>query len=245
MRHIDKFTNLFIAILILLAIPLHSKQCVILLHGLARSSKSMQELSHYLNESGYKTLNVDYESTKHPIDSLSSDVLSKSIKDIGVEDCEKIHFVTHSLGGILVRKYFSEKPFNKLGRVVMLGPPNQGSEVVDHLKDWSLFKLINGPAGNELGTDSSSVPINLDSVHFELGIIAGDRSINWINSLMINGPDDGKVSVERTKVMGMKDHIVIHTTHPMMMNNKEVMIQIVHFLRNGHFNKPKPVNSKR
>ena len=201
----------------------------------------MQELSHYLNEYGYKTLNVDYESTKHPIDSLSSDVLSKSIKDIGVEDCEKINFVTHSMGGILVRKYFSENSFDKLGRVVMLGPPNQGSEVVDNLKEWSLFKLINGPAGNELGTDSSSVPKILGDVHFELGIIAGDRSINWINSLMIKGPDDGKVSIERTKVMGMKDHIVIHTTHPMMMKNEEVMIQIVHFLRNGFFKKSEAV----
>jgi hypothetical protein len=123
----------------------------------------------------------------------------------------------------------------KLGRVVMLGPPNQGSEVVDRIGAWKLFKRINGPAGGELGTGPDSLPNRLGPVDFELGVIAGDRSINWINSAMIKGPDDGKVSVERTKVAGMKEHVVFHVTHPMIMKNGAVIDATLRFLATGSF----------
>jgi hypothetical protein len=118
----------------------------------------------------------------------------------------------------------------------MLGPPNKGSEVVDRIGGWGLFRFLNGPAGNELGTNDRSVPNRLGRVAFELGVIAGDRSINWINSLMIPGPDDGKVSVERTRVDGMREHIVLHTTHPFMMRNRNVLRCTLNFLRSGVFN---------
>lgn len=197
----------------------------------------MKKLEKFLIDHSFATLNVDYESRKNPIDSLSIKVLSRSLKKLEIKHYTKIHFVTHSLGGILVRDYFAHNKISNMGRVVMLGPPNQGSEVVDKLKNWSLFKIINGPAGDQLGTDSTAKPLILGKVSFELGIIAGDRSMNWINSMMIKGPDDGKVSVEKTKVLGMTDHIVIHTTHPMMMQNIKVMKQVVAFLKNGKFEK--------
>ncbi len=117
----------------------------------------------------------------------------------------------------------------------MLGPPNQGSEVVDTLGALRIFKLINGIAGSELGTVTNSTPNRLGGANFCVGIIAGDRSINWINSMMIPGRDDGKVSVERTKLEGMKDHIVIHARHPFLMRNKNSIRQTIHFLRNGQF----------
>jgi hypothetical protein len=143
--------------------------------------------------------------------------------------------VTHSLGGILLRAYTAKFEIAKLGRVVMLGPPNQGSEVVDRIGPWRLFKSINGPAGQELGTGPDSLPNRLGPVNFELGVIAGDRSINWINSAMIDGPDDGKVSVERSKVAGMKEHAVFHVTHPMMMKNRAVIDATLRFLVTGSF----------
>jgi hypothetical protein len=118
----------------------------------------------------------------------------------------------------------------------MLGPPNQGSEVVDQIGGWRLFTAINGPAGQQLGTGQDSVPNQLGPVDFELGVIAGDRSINWINSLMISVPDDGKVAVERTKVAGMKAHRVVHVTHPFLMKNRAVIRETIHFLRHGRFN---------
>ncbi|HXR48160.1 MAG TPA: hypothetical protein VN784_12045, partial [Candidatus Limnocylindrales bacterium] len=122
-----------------------------------------------------------------------------------------------------------------LGRVVMLAPPNQGSEVADKLGWLFLYRWINGPAGVELGTDTKSAPNKLGPANFPVGVIAGDRSINWINSLLIPGRDDGKVSIERTKLAGMSDHLVIHATHPFIMKNREAIRQTIHFLQFGVF----------
>lgn len=209
---------------------------VILLHGLCRTAASMADMETYLKQNGYLVLNCDYPSRTDPIEILSTKVIGEALASENLKRCQRIHFVTHSLGGILVRDYFSRRTDPRLGRVVMLGPPNKGSEVVDRIGLWAVFKLLNGPAGSELGTDDQSVPNRLGRVNFEAGVVAGDRSINWINSLMIQGPDDGKVSVERTRVDGMKDHVVVHTTHPFMMKNKNVLRHTLNFLRSGAFN---------
>ena len=191
-----------------------SKEGVILLHGLARTSASMEKMERAMTDAGYQVTNIDYPSRTASISTLAEDTISTALQSDALRDCTRIHFVTHSLGGILVRAYFSEHTDPRLGRVVMLGPPNQGSEVADKLKSWKLYQKINGPVGAELGTNIDSTPNQLGPVDFTLGVIAGDRSINWINSLMIPGKDDGKVSVERTQIEGMSDHIVIHATHP-------------------------------
>jgi pimeloyl-ACP methyl ester carboxylesterase len=195
----------------------------------------MSTLGEFLKESGYHVWNVDYASTTQSVAENSADAIGLTLRDSLGAQCKKIHFVTHSLGGILVRDYLSRYSIENLGRVVMLGPPNQGSEVVDNLKDWSLFKWINGPTGAQLGTDARSVPKQLGPVDFELGVIAGSWSINWINSMLIPGPDDGKVSVQSTKIKGMQDHIVLPTTHPMMMTNKDVLSETLEFLQKGRF----------
>ena len=107
--------------------------------------------------------------------------------------------------------------------------------MVDRLCRFRFFSYVNGPAGGELGTGANSVPNRLGPLDFELGVIAGDRSLNWINSLMIEGADDGKVSVERTKVEGMKGHVVVHATHPCLMKNRQVIDLTLAFLRDGQF----------
>ena len=208
---------------------------VILLHGLCRTSRSMVKMGRALTEAGYKVRNVDYPSRTASVEKLADDAIGKAVADCEQDEATKINFVTHSLGGILVRSYLARHSIPNLGRVVMLAPPNQGSEVVDKLRWLFLFKWINGPAGNELGTDKNSTPNKLGAANFPLGVIAGDRSINWINSLLIPGSDDGKVSVERTKLAGMTDHIVIHTTHPFIMKNREAIRQTIQFLRAGNF----------
>lgn len=208
---------------------------VILLHGLARTAASMRPLEQALNASGYVVLNIDYPSRARAIEPLSEEVVSAALADERLRGCARVHFVTHSLGGILVRQYLARHREPRLGRVVMLGPPNRGSEVVDRLRGWWVFRQLNGPAAQQLGTDSQSVPNQLPAVTFELGVIAGDRSINGINSLIIPGPDDGKVSIENTKVAGMKDHLVLHLTHPLMMRNRQVIAAVLAFLQTGRF----------
>ncbi|MCD8483483.1 MAG: alpha/beta hydrolase [Verrucomicrobia bacterium] len=210
-------------------------EAVILLHGLARTSRSFARMERSLSTSGYWVQNLDYPSRRFEILELASMLHSRIVSDEKLMSCERIHFVTHSLGGIVLRALVREHGLSKLGRVVMLGPPNCGSEVVDCIGKWGIFGCINGPAGRQLGTGEDSVPNCLGGVAFELGVIAGDRSINWINSLMIPGPDDGKVAVERTKVEGMKEHIVLPTTHPTMLYNRKVIELTIHFLRHGTF----------
>jgi pimeloyl-ACP methyl ester carboxylesterase len=208
---------------------------VILLHGLARTNRSMNAMEESLRNAGYQVHNLGYPSRTAPVGELAEQVVGAAVAEARQNGAARIHFVTHSLGGILVRTYLARHRVAELGRVVMLGPPNRGSEVVNRLGAWRLFGAINGPAGRELGTAADSAPNALGPAEFSLGVIAGNRSINWINSLMIPGRDDGKVSVERTKVAGMTDHIVIPVTHPYLMKRPAVIRQVLHFLANGAF----------
>lgn len=212
-----------------------SEEHVILLHGLARSSSSMNKMEKHLKKEGYTVFNVGYESRKKEIKVLSDTAISNTVLKCRQNNARKIHFVTHSMGGILVRYYLKDHELKELGRVVMLSPPNKGSEVVDKLKENPAFKWVNGPAGQELGTDEKSMPQRLGKVTFDLGVITGDRSINLILSLLIPGDDDGKVSIERAKIEGMNDFLVIHATHPFIMKNNKAILQTIHFLKYGKF----------
>ena len=206
--------------------------CVILLHGLARTDASMKAMESALTDAGFYTVNVDHPSREHPVEELAQIAIEPAL-----ESCadDAINFVTHSLGGILVRQYLSEHEIPNLNRVVMLGPPNQGTEVVDKLAGIPGFLFINGEAGLQMGTGNLSIPNNLGAADFDAGIIAGTRSINLILSLLIPGTDDGKVAVERTKLEGMADHLEMPVTHAFMMKNKEVIAQVIHYLEHGSF----------
>jgi len=223
------------AVFPLLASSAENREYVILLHGLCRTSRSMLPMHRALAQAGYNVLNVDYPSRSASIETLGETAVAKAVGDCERAGAVKIDFVTHSLGGILVRSYLARHAIAALGRVVMLAPPNQGSEVVDKLGALWLFKKINGPAGDELGTGPDSTPNKLGLANFCTGIIAGNRSINWINSLMISGANDGKVSVERTKLDGMAGHIVIPATHPFIMRNRTAIRQTLSFLKSGRF----------
>ena len=210
-------------------------ECVILLHGLARTENSMLKMELSLINHGYHVVNIGYPSREKDIKTLSEETICKAIKECNKVNPTKIHFVTHSMGGILVRQYLEVNKIKNLGRVVMLSPPNHGSEAVDKLKNLSLFRWINGPAGRQLGTDKESLPNKIGLPDYEVGIITGDRTINPILSMLIPGKDDGKVSVERAKLKGMKDFLVVHKSHPFIMNDEDIIKQVIYFIENGIF----------
>jgi len=211
-----------------------TRETAVLLHGLGRGARSMSTLEDALAEHGYRVINVDYPSTRHSIDELVG-VLTGELDRCCRTAEAPVHIVTHSLGGILVRAHLARQPFAPLGRVVMLSPPNRGSELVDAFGDNPLYELILGPAGQELGTEEESVPRALPPVDFELGVITGDESINPIGAWMIPGESDGTVSVESARVAGMKDFLVVHENHTFIMQSPEVVAQVLYFLEHGSF----------
>jgi len=219
-----------------------SAECVVLLHGLARTSGSMNELEHKLTSEGYYVANIDYPSRKKEITRLSEIAVNDGLRKCRENDASPVNFVTHSLGGILVRQYYKNYLSEKIKRVVMLGPPNSGSEVVDNLKDMPGYELLNGPAGMQLGTKDKDVPKSLGAVNFELGVIAGTQSVNLILSTFLPNPDDGKVSVESARVEGMCGFVALPVTHPFLMKNDQVIAEVINFLVHGEFKSNVAIN---
>jgi pimeloyl-ACP methyl ester carboxylesterase len=213
----------------------HAQDCVVLLHGLARTSNSMWKVENFLESQGYTVVNHGYPSTSKKIEELSRVHVKNAHKKCLSRNPSKIHFVTHSMGGILVRYYLEKiEGLEHLGHVVMLAPPNKGSELVDRLSSYYGFDLWNGPAGEQLGTNKDSIPNILGPVHFSLGVIAGTKK-SYFLSRFIDGPNDGKVSVESTKVSGMADHITFNVNHTFIMNSKKVIEETAFFLEEGSF----------
>lgn len=214
----------------------HAGECVVLLHGLARSSLSMERMKWFLEDSGYRVANIDYPSRDFEIDQLAVLAIEAGLSQCAeMGTVERIHFVTHSLGGILVRVYFAKHELDTLGRVVMLAPPNQGSKAVDELQDWPGFEWLNGPAGFQLGKGEESVPLQLGKPDFEFAVIVGDESIDPVTSAVLEDPDDGRVSVSDTYLEGMQDFRLVGASHAFIMQKSEVFELVKGFLETGEF----------
>ena len=222
-----------------LVATVQAADCVVLLHGLARTSGSMDKMQQALNGAGFETANISYPSREKAIAELASIAIPAGLEACRAKrDIEHIHFVTHSLGGILLRQYLEQNGIDELGRVVMLGPPNQGSEAVAGLGGVPGFDWLNGPAGRQLGKGDNSVPLQLGPADFELGIIAGNRTIDPITSSVLENPDDGRVSVDDTRLDGMDDFVVVEHSHAFMMRMREPIELTIRFLQTGSFADP-------
>ncbi|MGH8442674.1 MAG: esterase/lipase family protein, partial [Nevskiaceae bacterium] len=211
--------RLFAALaLALTSAPAMAKDCVVLLHGLGRTHWSMIVLQRSLEDAGYTVWNEGYPSTRATVEQLAP-VVGEAIEACRAQKAKKIHFVTHSMGGILVRAYFRDATAPEAGRVVMLAPPNHGSAIVDANRDAWWFRWSTGPAGQQLGTAADSLPNTLPALPLEVGIIAGRH--------------DGKVSVASTALAGMKEQLVVDSAHTFIMNSPTVIRQVKAFLKDG------------
>ncbi len=222
--------------------------CVVLIHGLNRSDLSFVVMQKILQRHGYEVVVQSYPSTEADLFVLAEQTLPRAFDACAAET---VHIVAHSMGAILVRIWLAQDRLDvpvdqagltgpaaqdrrvRLGRVVMLAPPNQGSEVVDVFGDMRFFSWLNGPASQQLGTDGVA-PV-LPQARYPLGVIAGSRSVNPLFSALIPGRDDGAVSVAATAMKGMTDHITLSATHSFLMNNPLVLYQVLWFLRQGAF----------
>lgn len=212
-------------------------ECVVLLHGMGRTFRSMAVMAEALEQHGYLVANIDYPSRDYPIEHLSPWAVSEGVRQCRAMGGVSIHFVTHSMGGILVRHYLQHNALEDLGRVVMLSPPNRGSEVTDELENNFLYRWFYGEAGLQLGTNPGSFVNQLGGVTYPVGIIIGTEHFfidAWFSKI-IPGEDDGKVSVARAKIEGMSDFLEVPYSHPFIMEKKEVIQQTIHFLQNGKF----------
>ena len=214
---------------------------VLLLHGLARTGLSMRPMARALARNGFAPHVVDYPSRKHGIGALVAEVVAPRVDALLAEGADRVHFVTHSLGGVLVRafaagRFDAGRALPEGSRAVMLAPPHGGSEVADALGPRRPFRAVLGPALGELGTDDASVPLGLGPVRgVEAGVIAGTRALVPFGRLF-SGPHDGLVSVaSATAPDGLADHVVVARTHALLMMSPDVIAQTVRFLQTGGF----------
>jgi triacylglycerol lipase len=211
---------------------------VVLLHGLGRTPRAMWAIERAARARGYRVLNLGYPSRRGGVAQHASGI-ARTLRDSAPSG--QLHFVTHSLGGIVLRQAVAagELPVARIARVVMLAPPNDGSEVADAF--WRrrglrrLGPVVLGPAGADLGTGDDALVRQLPPVTFELGVIAGTRSLNPVFSRLIEGDDDGKVGVRRAAVPGMSAFLTVPRSHTFLMLAPDVIAQAFTFLETGAF----------
>lgn len=220
------------------SISLNNKNdVVVLLHGMFRDERAMRPVERYLDELGYTTVNVSYPSTKFEIETLAKNYLHPELQKLKLKQGQKLHFVAHSMGGILVRYYLKDYSLEQVGRVVMIAPPNKGTPLADLLNDVTWVKPDYNPAKMQISVQEDSWVNQLGPVNFELGVIAGNNNKNWVTSLLLPGDDDGVVSVENTKIDNMKDFVTVPDKHYKLRANELVHQQVAHFLKYGQFYK--------
>ncbi len=211
---------------------------VVLLHGSEPSTKSMATLQRAFENEGYQVINVDYASRAPSILEMA-DSAHQAIHRALTDKSRKVHFVGYSIGGLVARAYVHEYPPANMGRLVMLGTPNQGSEIADLMQGTAIFDHLVGQAGNELKTAYNREAL-LGVPKYEAASIAGTISWDPVSSSVIEGADDGRVSVQSTTFNGMRDHLTVEETHGGLPQNHQVIMATKSFIKGGSFTAKRP-----
>ena len=220
----------------LLAIDNTGAEKVVLLHGLGRSESAMLPLEVALTKAGFDVHSIGYPSTDQPPDVLL-DTVAKEVLMCCEESDATTHFVGHSLGGLLIRAYLSERQPLNLGRVVLLGTPNKGSELADLNPEELLpnaLREMAGPTAISLNTGPEGFPASLPPPAYPVGVIAGTKDSRTTNR-WLPLPNDGMVSVESAQLDGMADFIQFDVSHWELRGRPEIAAQVVGFLVHGQF----------
>jgi pimeloyl-ACP methyl ester carboxylesterase len=211
----------------------NEREGVVLLHGIMKSSKSLSRLAAHLASQGFAVLNLDYPSTRMSLAELRETVHEQIAAF--ASRVARLHFVGFSMGGLVIRAYLKAHRPQNLGRVVMIGTPNNGSEMADLLKDNKLFVSLLGPAGQQLVTNQSSFRHLFEDEGYELGVIAGRNVANPIAAVIFKAPNDGKVSVASAILPECSDHIIIRSNHALIALSRRTHTETCAFLRTGRF----------
>jgi alpha-beta hydrolase superfamily lysophospholipase len=175
------------------------QDAVVLLHGLGRTSCSMSRLARELEADGYQVVNLSYPSRSQSLEALAHDWLPARLRAAGVADAPAVHFVTHSMGGIVVRLWLRDQPPpTNLGCIVMLAPPNAGSEVSDHLDAFPPFRWFTGANGRRLGTRPDALPAANQPARSGEPVAAG--GFHWMSTLasVMRPPPTSSAAVARS-----------------------------------------------
>ncbi len=217
--------------------------CVVLLHGIGTQGYVMKRIESALTAQGYRVVNISYPSREMSFEKLAGEYLPAQLKEHDVARAPRLNFVTHSLGSLVLRKFLHDARPANLGRVVMIGPPNHGSTAAEEAAESTLIRDFLGENLARLGTGANSIVSTLGPADFEVGVIAGEVSLNPVFGNVLEGKNDGAVTVESAKLEGMRDFIVVPYSHTVMLWRDEVIQQTVTFLRDGKFTHAAPAAS--
>lgn len=212
------------------SLPPMNGEAVVLLHGIFRSSKAMRKVQLRLEKDGYLVVPFDYPSTRVDI-AASAGMLGQVVDSL--EGVEKISFVTHSMGGLVVRSWLGAGGDVRAKRLVMIGTPNKGAEVADILKDWHLYRLILGPAGQQLVAHKAGVIARLSVPEIPFAVIAGGKGDSDGYNPLIPGDDDGLVAVSSALLEGAEDSLTLPVLHSLLPYNADVIDAVSNYIDRG------------
>ncbi|MGA2624642.1 MAG: hypothetical protein ABSF91_12360 [Bacteroidota bacterium] len=216
----------------------YSNQKVYLIHGYGSSTLLLKSIENYLKKNGFETVNYSYHSIRDDIRKTGHNLYNQIKQD----RIDTVSFVTHSMGALVMRALLTysikDSSFPTIYRIVMITPPNHGTEIADFFSSSSIFKFFLGPNVENMKTDSNSLanrlPLPLKS---QVGIIVGEKSDSTGYNPFIKGSNDGYVTPDEAKLGMEKDFRIIYKSHTLITQSKKTRRLVLSFLRNGTFGK--------